>query len=88
MFVLHGLYVLFFLTSTFIRRSMAGINPDISNGTCYYSGGAEAPSRFIPCGNEASGNKPCCESQDMCLSSNACYNGECECLILLVESDC
>ncbi|KIW99713.1 uncharacterized protein Z518_11126 [Rhinocladiella mackenziei CBS 650.93] len=55
---------------------MADYNPDISNGTCYYANGEEAPSRYIPCGNEALGHKPCCESLDMCLSSNACYNGQ------------
>ncbi|EXJ82156.1 hypothetical protein A1O1_08225 [Capronia coronata CBS 617.96] len=55
---------------------MADYNPDISNGTCYYANGEEAPSRFIPCGNEALGHKACCESLDMCLSSNACYNGQ------------
>ncbi|EXJ77334.1 hypothetical protein A1O3_09560 [Capronia epimyces CBS 606.96] len=55
---------------------MANYNPDISNGTCYYADGEEAPSRFIPCGNEAIGHKACCESLDMCLSSSACYNGQ------------
>ena len=49
-------------------------NLNISEGTCYFSSGNEAPSRFIPCGNSQGGHVPCCESQDNCLSSNACYN--------------
>ncbi|KAI1630455.1 hypothetical protein EDD37DRAFT_646170 [Exophiala viscosa] len=49
-------------------------NPNISNGTCYYTNGQEAPSEFIPCGNAALGHIPCCEYNDICLSSNACYN--------------
>lgn len=52
-------------------------NPNISNGTCYWAEGKRTPSRFIPCGNDAGGHVSCCESGDMCLSENACFNGEC-----------
>ncbi|RMZ87467.1 hypothetical protein DV736_g5304, partial [Chaetothyriales sp. CBS 134916] len=52
------------------------IDPQISNGTCYYAPGREAHPRYIPCGNSAFGHVPCCESADVCLSSLACYNGE------------
>jgi hypothetical protein len=52
-------------------------NPYVSWGKCYYDDtGDEAPSRYIPCGNVNFGHVSCCESQDMCLSSNACYNGQ------------
>jgi hypothetical protein len=50
-------------------------NPYVSFGRCYFDdSGDEAPDRFIPCGNINFGNVTCCQSQDMCLSSNACYN--------------
>jgi hypothetical protein len=49
----------------------------VSWGKCFFdSSGSEAPSRYIPCCNSNYGNCSCCESQDMCLSSNACYNGQ------------
>jgi hypothetical protein len=51
----------------------------VSNGTCYYDSGKRANSRYIPCGNDAFGHITCCESGDMCLSNNACFNGQCEC---------
>ena len=52
-------------------------NPNISWGRCFFdNSGDEAPSRYIPCGNANFGHVACCESQDMCLSSNACYNGQ------------
>ncbi|KIW12797.1 hypothetical protein PV08_07984 [Exophiala spinifera] len=64
------------LPAALVLHAMAGFNPDISNGTCYYNSGSEAPSRFIPCGNAAIRHKSCCESSDMCLSSHACYNAQ------------
>lgn len=57
--------------------TMSGFDPNISNGTCYYdNSGNDAPSRYIPCGSSEDGHVPCCESQDNCLSSNACYNAQ------------
>jgi hypothetical protein len=68
------------LTSITTQLVMADpdLNPDISKGTCYYYDGYEANSRYIPCGNAALGHRACCESLDMCLSSSACYNGQCK----------
>jgi hypothetical protein len=87
MFAIH--IVTLSLLSTIIWRVMAGYNPDISNGTCYYTNGEEAPSRFIPCGNDVLGHKSCCESLDVCLSSNACYNAQCKsCLATFAASLC
>jgi hypothetical protein len=59
-----------------ITCTMSGSdNPYVSFGRCYFDdSGDEAPDRFIPCGNINFGNVTCCQSQDMCLSSNACYN--------------
>lgn len=55
----------------------AADNPYVSYGSCWINGDAEeAPTRYIPCGNANFGHVPCCESQDMCLSSNACYNAQ------------
>lgn len=51
-------------------------DPNISNGTCYYTGGKQADSAFIPCGNDVLGHKPCCQATDVCLEYNACYNGD------------
>ncbi|KAK5327289.1 hypothetical protein LTR93_002673 [Exophiala xenobiotica] len=78
MFALPRLLIvsLLLVSANLISHAMAGYNPDISNGTCYYGSGNQAPSRFIPCGNSALGHKTCCESQDMCLSSRACYNAQ------------
>ena len=69
---------LLLLSIALIQAMADALDPDISNGTCYYANDRLAPSRYIPCGNEALGHKSCCESQDMCLSSNACYNGQCK----------
>lgn len=52
-------------------------NPLVSEGTCYYAAGKEANSVYIPCGNDAFGVYACCMNGDTCLSSNACYNGQC-----------
>ncbi|KAL2399144.1 hypothetical protein ABEF95_002028 [Exophiala dermatitidis] len=78
MFVPLVLYTtfLFLLPQAIFSQAMAEYDPDISNGTCYYAFGEETTSRYSPCGNEALGNKACCESGDVCLSSNACYNGQ------------
>lgn len=51
-------------------------NPFISNGTCYFEAGEQSAAVFFPCGNDALGHKPCCQSGDMCLANKACYNGE------------
>lgn len=53
-------------------------NPNIyvSNGTCYYNQGYKADSSMIPCGNEYFAHAPCCQVNDTCLESNACYNAE------------
>ncbi len=56
---------------------MSSYNPNISDGFCFYdNSGNEAPGIFIPCGNSDGGHVSCCESQDNCLSSNACYNAQ------------
>ena len=60
------------------RIAMAGPNPNISNGTCYYDVNGESDPRYIPCGNAAVAYQSCCESQDMCLAGAACYNAQCE----------
>jgi hypothetical protein len=54
------------------------LDPNISNGACFFYDGTQMDKRFIPCGNGLLSYKSCCESQDMCLSSHACYNGQCE----------
>jgi hypothetical protein len=52
-------------------------DPYVAFGRCFFDdSGEEMPSRFIPCGNANFGVVTCCESGDMCLSSNACYNGQ------------
>ena len=50
-------------------------NPFISNGSCYFDWDEPSPPQFLPCGNAFFGHKACCQAGDMCLSSNACYNG-------------
>lgn len=60
-------------------------NVDISNGTCYRAQYAETAGDFIPCGNVAFGNWPCCLPGDVCLGfegANACYNAAGQYLIL------
>ncbi|KAJ9602101.1 hypothetical protein H2200_013461 [Cladophialophora chaetospira] len=52
------------LLSVVVQSAMEDYDPDISNGTCYYSNGNEANSRYLPCGNAALGHKTCCESLD------------------------
>ena len=49
------------------------LDPYTSNGTCYWQAGKKSNSQFIPCGNVAFGNIPCCESGHWCLSSRACF---------------
>jgi hypothetical protein len=66
------------LAAVFAGFAMGDLNPDITDGTCYYYDGYEANSRYIPCGNAALSHKSCCESLDMCLSSHACYNAQCK----------
>ncbi|OHW93451.1 hypothetical protein CSPAE12_07889 [Colletotrichum incanum] len=53
---------------------MSAPNPFITNGTCFHGPGEEVEEWF-PCGNAVLGDKTCCQGGDMCLSSNACYNG-------------
>ncbi|KAK9421418.1 hypothetical protein SUNI508_05653 [Seiridium unicorne] len=53
------------------------VNPNLSNGTCYYAESAETKGEFIPCGNSALGHWPCCYRGDSCLSfqdANACFD--------------
>ena len=52
---------------------MSQPNIFVSNGTCYTSGGKEADSSFIPCGNDAFGHVQCCAAGDTCLEKNACF---------------
>lgn len=75
--------VLFAISILLNRTAAQDPNPYISDGTCFYSAGNEADSRYIPCGNAALGNFSCCESQDMCLSNQACYNGRCQCCLVV-----
>ncbi|RMZ78729.1 hypothetical protein DV737_g3785, partial [Chaetothyriales sp. CBS 132003] len=70
---LSSLPIIVFCTHTMASSTL---DPQISNGTCYYALDREAHPRYIPCGNAAFGHVPCCESADVCLSSLACYNGE------------
>jgi hypothetical protein len=64
------------------------LDPDISNGACFFYDGTQMDQRFIPCGNGLLSYKSCCESQDMCLSSHACYNGQCEYLNTIARRLC
>ncbi|CAN8104888.1 unnamed protein product [Discula destructiva] len=53
------------------------VNVNLSNGTCYYAPRAVTNGDFIPCGNIALGNWPCCKTGDVCLAfetANACYD--------------
>ena len=52
------------------------VNLFISNGTCYRAAGNESDAAFAPCGNDAAGHKSCCQLGDLCLSHNACFNGQ------------
>ncbi|KIV88428.1 hypothetical protein PV10_08113 [Exophiala mesophila] len=54
----------------------SNLNQDISSGLCFRDVEDRASDGFIPCGNAALGHKSCCQAFDVCLSSNACYNGE------------
>lgn len=52
-------------------------NANISNGTCYFGKNNQTKGDFIPCGNIAFGNWPCCYLGDSCLgfqTANACYD--------------
>ncbi|KAK4175127.1 hypothetical protein QBC36DRAFT_332078 [Triangularia setosa] len=56
---------------------MAVYNPNISNGTCYYTEDTPTKGDFIPCGNEAIQVWPCCHTGSFCLSlgeANACWD--------------
>lgn len=56
------------------------VNLNLSNGTCYFAQQTETNGDFIPCGNIALGNWPCCKAGDVCLgfeSANACYDYNC-----------
>ncbi|KAK4665311.1 hypothetical protein QC763_400835 [Podospora pseudopauciseta] len=56
---------------------MAVYNPNISNGTCYYTEDTPTKGDFIPCGNEALQVWPCCHTGSFCLSlgeANACWD--------------
>jgi len=58
---------------------MATYNPNISNGTCYYTVNKETKGNFIPCGNNALQVWPCCQLGSICLSlgdANACYDAK------------
>ncbi len=60
---------------------MASYNPNISNGTCYYSENTPTKGQFIPCGNEAIQVWPCCQVGSFCLGlgdSNSCWDKTCE----------
>lgn len=55
----------------------AGIDSNVSNGTCYFVEHTETKGDFIPCGNVALGHWPCCHAGDFCLSfddANACWD--------------
>ncbi|ETS85444.1 hypothetical protein PFICI_03469 [Pestalotiopsis fici W106-1] len=55
------------------------MDPNVSNGTCYFTQNTETKGSFIPCGNVALGHWPCCHTGDFCLSfdkANACYDPE------------
>lgn len=51
-------------------------DPNISNGDCYYMEDKRLDKAFIPCGNDDLGPKPCCQTGDVCLENNACYNAD------------
>lgn len=60
-------------------------NSNLSNGTCYFGKNNQTRGDFVPCGNIAYGNWPCCALGDSCLgfeSANACYDPNCESNIL------
>ncbi|KIV78822.1 hypothetical protein PV11_06432 [Exophiala sideris] len=52
---------------------MSGLNPYISNGTCYTAAGDKLGNDFVPCGNDAFGHQTCCGAGDNCLADNACF---------------
>ncbi|KAK1756553.1 hypothetical protein QBC47DRAFT_380144 [Echria macrotheca] len=52
-------------------------NPNLANGTCYYTENTAAKGNFLPCGNSAIKTWPCCMAGSFCLGigdSNACYD--------------
>lgn len=52
-------------------------SPNVSNGTCYFGINNQTKGDFVPCGNIAFGDWPCCALGDSCLgfeSANACYD--------------
>lgn len=51
---------------------MYEIDPDITNGTCYYKAGAEADEEYSPAGNAELGHTFCCRLKDKLNSHNAC----------------
>lgn len=53
-------------------------NPNIyvSNGTCYYGPNLEADPAMIPCGNDYFGHVACCQANDTCLETSACWHAE------------
>lgn len=59
------------------------IDANLSNGTCYSAQWTATNGDFIPCGNTALGNWPCCKTGDACLgfeTANACYDAACQSL--------
>lgn len=63
------------------------VTPWISNGTCYVAANTPSDPIFIPCGNDAFGHKTCCKAGEVCLTNNACYDGEFGITYLLGCSD-
>lgn len=67
---------------------MAVYNPNISNGTCYYTEDTPTKGDFIPCGNEALQVWPCCHTGSFCLSlgeANACWDKTCMSSLLSIS---
>lgn len=56
---------------------MPSANEHLSNGTCYFGKDNQTRGDFIPCGNIAFGDWPCCSLGDSCLgfeTANACFD--------------
>ncbi|EXJ68111.1 uncharacterized protein A1O5_08726 [Cladophialophora psammophila CBS 110553] len=59
-----------------VARDSSEPDPNISNGTCYYSPDNQADPSYIPCGNTVFGVFTCCEAGSNCLAHNACYSND------------
>jgi hypothetical protein len=55
---------------------MSDLDPDASNGACYWRSGNRSEDVFIPCGNSAFGHVNCCQVGDKCLEHGACFNSK------------